>query len=224
MTKKAEHIEEETTLWPYILPLPVDRKKRELVMSVFKSSISIAILKSISLDKPSFQQELIHKLPYSNKTIIQKLKLMTQAGILYQDMQAVKTKDERRTWIKYYKPTNLGKWLILLFTSPEEISEEKTRDLIEELFMLYTSSIVEICRKHKIDIEKFHRVLSYEQLQHLIKSTKQQTTPEVAVFGSVALDIYGYTESFPQKDETSYVEEIANFPGGMGANVAVALA
>jgi ribokinase len=215
---------EEITLWPYILPLPLDRKRRELVMSVLKSSIATAILRNIKLDEPSFQQELIHKLPYSNKTIIQKLKLMTKAGILYPDMQVVKTKNERRIWIKYYKPTNLGKWLILLFTSPEEISVERTKNLVEELFTLYTSSIMEICKKHQIDIEKFHQVLSREQMQYLVKSAKQRTKSKVAVFGSVALDIYGYIESFPKKDETSYVEEIASFPGGMGANVAIALA
>jgi ribokinase len=48
--------------------------------------------------------------------------------------------------------------------------------------------------------------------------------PRVVVYGSAALDIYGDLERLPSVDETVYVKETARYAGGMGANVAVALA
>ena len=223
MEIKTKNTQQQTTLWPYILPLPLDPEKRELVMSVLRSSIATAILMKIRLDAPSYQQQLIQKLPYSNKTIIQNLKLMVKASILQQDMQVVATKTRRRTWVKYYKPTNLGKWIILLFTSPKQVSPEQTRSIVKELFLLYASSIVEVCKKHQIDIEVFHEILSQEHSRELVRIAKPQKKPEVVVFGSIAMDTYGYAQSFPKMDETVYVEEIGRYPGGMGANVALAL-
>lgn len=58
-----------------------------------------------------------------------------------------------------------------------------------------------------------------------MESIRRQTQiePEVVVFGSTALDIYGHFDEVPTPEETTYVEGDGSHPGGMGANVAVAL-
>jgi ribokinase len=74
-----------------------------------------------------------------------------------------------------------------------------------------------------MDIDSFHRDLDKQYLLEI--ATKQPSIkPEVAVFGSAALDIYGALKRLPDADEVVYVEETGRYPGGMGANVAVALA
>jgi len=45
----------------------------------------------------------------------------------------------------------------------------------------------------------------------------------VVVYGSTALDTIAVTEKLPQKDETLYISDVQDYPGGSAANVAVAL-
>jgi len=197
--------------WPYVLPFPLDTEKRGLIWSILQSRVGLKILRNVSVEKRTYQHDLIEKLPYSNKSIIKYLKMMVKAVILEQGMEGSMEKG-RTVWIKWYKPTSLGKWLILFLKPPSEVSPHLTKIVIEELFRLYSSSIVEACQRYGMDIDSFHQDLD------------RQIKPEVAVFGSVALDIYGTLKKLPVADEVAYVEETSRCPGGMGANVAVALA
>jgi ribokinase len=124
--------------------------------------------------------------------------------------------------LKWYKPTSLGKWLILFLKPPKEISQDLTKSVIEELFHLYSFSIVEAAHRYGLDVESFHQNLDKE---YIMESIRRQihTEPEVVVVGSAALDVYGHVDDLPTPDEITYVESIGCHPGGMGANVAVAL-
>ena len=214
-------MEHEKRVWPYVLPFPVDVKQRRLIWRILQSKVGTGILSKLRVEKPTYQKELIEKLPYSNKSIIEYLKLMASAGILEQGMKRVKTK-RKTVWIKFYKPTRLGKWLILFLKSPEEVSKETAKETIEELFQIYSANIVEVCQKYGLDVEYFHQVLDEKFLEEW-KEKASKIEPDVVVFGSVALDVYGQVESLPKPDETVYVTVTQTFAGGMGANVAVAL-
>ncbi len=48
--------------------------------------------------------------------------------------------------------------------------------------------------------------------------------PKIAVFGSINLDIQISTPHFPQVGETLLASSVIHFPGGKGANQAVAAA
>lgn len=209
-------------VWPYVLPFPLDSEKRRLIWNVLQSRVGSKILEEMNVDGQTYQHDLIEKLPYSNKSIIKYLKKMVKADILEQDME-VNTEKERTVWVKWYKSTSLGKWLILFLKPPTEVSPDVTKTIIEELFHLYSSSIVEACQKYDMDVDSFHKDLDK---QYLLEFAKKQTRtiPEVAVFGSAAIDIYGSLSQLPASDEVVYVQEIGRYPGGMGANVAVALA
>jgi len=214
-------MELERDVWPYVLPFPVDVKKRRLVWKILQSKVGMGILARLNVEKPTYQKELIKRLPYSNKSIIEYLKLMVSAKIVEQGMEKAKIR-ERNVWVKWYKPTKLGRWLILFLKSPREISEETLKETVEELFQIYSANIVEFCQKYDLDIEYFHQVLDEKFLEEWKRETPE-IKPEVAVFGSASLDFYGSIEKLPKPDETAYIEISDVYPGGMGANVAVAL-
>jgi len=209
-------------VWPYVLPFPLDSKKRGLIWSILQSRVGLKILGEVSVDKRTYQHDLIEKLPYSNKSIIKYLKKMVKADILDQGMET-STEKGRTVWVKWYKPTSLGKWLTLFLKPPSEVSPNLTKTIIEELFRLYSSSIVEVCQKYGMNIASFHQDLDKQYILEIARR-QPKIKAEVAVFGSAALDVYGMLNGVPVSDEVVYVEETGRYPGGMGANVAVALA
>lgn len=211
----------EERVWPYILPFPLDTSKRRLIWIVLQSRVGLKILGEMVVDKKTYQHDLIEKLPYSNKSVIKYLKKMVQAAVLKQGMEE-KTERGRTVWLKWYQPTSLGRWLVLFLKPPREVSQDLTKTVIEELFNLYSSSIVEAAQRYSLDIESFHRYLDREYLTELVRRQPPRKS-QVAVFGSVALDTYGNLKRLPTSDELVYVEGRGSYPGGMGANVAIAL-
>jgi len=83
---------------------------------------------------------------------------MVLAGILEEGMEQVTT-EKKRIWIKWYTPTQLGKWFILFLKNPDDIPSDLARKTIEELFELYSSSIVEVCEKYGLSLDFFHQIL-----------------------------------------------------------------
>jgi hypothetical protein len=118
----------------------------------------MSILTRLRLDGRTYLQELIKQTPYSNKSIIGYLKKMVWAGILEQGREVIKT-EKKRVWVKWYAPTQLGRWFILFLKNPDEISSDLARKTIEELFALYSSSIVEVCEKYGLSLDFFHQIL-----------------------------------------------------------------
>jgi len=64
--------------------------------------------------------------------------------------------------VKWYVPTNLGRWFILFLKPTEEIPSEIVRKTIEEIFRVYAFSIVEVCEDFGIDIDVFRNILKSE--------------------------------------------------------------
>ncbi len=212
---------DDSSVWPYVLPFPVDPERRRLIWSILQSKIGLKILENIDISKQILQHDLIRKLPYSNKSVIKYLKKMVKAAILEEGMEG-RSEKGRTVWIKWYRPTTLGKWISLFLKSPNNVSLDLKKTIVEELFRLYSSSIVEVCQRFGMNIESFHRNLEKQYLSELVRR-EQADEPQVAVFGSAALDIYGKLQKLPASDEVVFVEEAGRFPGGMAANVAVGL-
>ncbi len=208
-------------IWPYVLPFPLASEKRKLLWRILQSRVGLAILGRVRVEGLTYQHSLIEKMPYSNKSIIKYLKQMVRAEVLEEGMEAGHERG-RTVWLKWYKPTSLGKWLVLFLKPPREVSLDSTKAIIEELFHLYASSVVEVCQRYNLDIDAFHRDLDKQYIREVAKK-QPRMTPDVAVFGSAALDIYGVLDALPASQEATFVEETGRCPGGMGANVAVAL-
>jgi len=148
----------EERVWPYVLPFPINARQRRLIWSILQSRVGMSILTRLRLNGRTYQRGLIRQTSYSNKSIIQYLKKMVLAGILEGGMEQIAT-EKKRTWVKWYTPTQLGKWFILFLKNPDEISSDQARETIKELFELYSSSIVEVCKKYGLSLEFFHHIL-----------------------------------------------------------------
>jgi len=137
-------------IWPYILPLPSDRAdQRRFLLSVFGSDAAIDTLKNVSLEGKVYQRDLIKNLKYSNKTIIKHLKTLVSFGVLEEGMESV-LKNGKKLWLKWYKSTNLGKWLVLLFVSLERVNAKRIEKILEELFELYVGNAVRLCKAYDL--------------------------------------------------------------------------
>ncbi len=148
-------------VWHYILPFPFENEKRSLIWSVLQSKVGKSLLMNMKLEGRTYQRDLIKGTSYSNKSIIEYLKRMVSADILEQGMEQVTT-GKRKVRIKWYVPTKLGRWFILFLKPTEEIPPELVRKIIEEIFHVYASSIVEVCENFGIDIDVFRKILNNE--------------------------------------------------------------
>jgi len=157
----------EVHVWPYVLPFPLDVEKRKLIWSILQSKVGMSVLTKMRLEERTYQRELIRGTRYSNKSIIEYLKKMVLTGILDQGMEQVLT-EEKRVWVKWYLPTQLGRWFILFLKNPDEIPPDLTKKTIEELFQLYSASIVEVCEKYGLSPDFFHQILD----EHSKKKTR----------------------------------------------------
>jgi hypothetical protein len=151
----------DNAVWHYILPFPLENEKRRLIWSILQSKVGKSLLMNINLDGRTYQRDVINGTSYSNKSIIEYLKRMVSAGILEQGKEQVAT-GKRKVRIKWYVPTKLGRWFILFLKPTEEIPPDLVKKIIEEIFHIYASSIVEVSDNFGIDINVFRKILDKE--------------------------------------------------------------
>ena len=151
----------DNNVWHYILPFPLETEKRRLIWSVLQSKVGKSLLMNMALEGRTYQRELINGTSYSNKSIIEYLKRMVSADILEEGMEQVVT-GKRKVRVKWYVPTNLGRWFILFLKPTEDIPSEMVRKTIEEIFHVYAFSIVEVCENFGININIFRNILNTE--------------------------------------------------------------
>lgn len=145
--------------WPFIIPLPTEtRDQYRVLTSAFSSDIAMKILSTLRLEDRTYQREIVSKLqPHSNKSVLKYLRMLVDAGILEEGMEKV-TVDGRARWVKWYKPTFMGRWLILLLTPRERLSPEWIKSVVEDLLKFYAKSIAKLCSNYNIDPDYFKRV------------------------------------------------------------------
>jgi hypothetical protein len=160
---------EEEQIWHYVLPFPLETEKRRLIWSILQSKVGKSLLMDMNLEGRTYQKDIIHGTSYSNKSIIEYLKRMVSADMLEQGMEQMVT-GKRKVRVKWYVPTNLGRWFILFLKPTEDIPSEMVRKTIEEIFHVYAFSIVEVCENFGIDINVFRKILDTEYNN---KRTKQ---------------------------------------------------
>ena len=152
---------EEDQIWHYVLPFPLETEKRRLIWSILQSKVGKSLLMNMNLEGRTYQKDIIHGTSYSNKSIIEYLKRMVSAGMLEHGMEQGVT-GKRKVRVKWYIPTNLGRWFILFLKPAEDIPPALVRKTIEEIFHVYASSIVEVCENFGIDIDIFRKILDKE--------------------------------------------------------------
>jgi len=125
-------------LHPYVIFLPSEKKER-ILSAVFGSKAGVDVLRfslKQGIAKNIYQKDLVKRLNYSNKTIIENLKALTTLGVLNESMEK-NDKEGRIIWIKAYQLTNLGKWFALLLAEERELSETEKSEILQSLFRTY---------------------------------------------------------------------------------------
>ena len=144
--------------FPYILPLPKSREdQRRFYRSVFGSDTALEVLRMASLENKIYQKDLIRELKYSNKTILETLKKLVSLGVLQEGMEKV-AEGGRSVWVKWYSPTNVGRWIVLLFLPPKRVDSKLVEDSIEELFGFYVKNAIQLCKTYGLGTELLRRV------------------------------------------------------------------
>lgn len=138
-------------VWPYILPLPVDRRRQvEFLMTVLGSHVSMDILRYIGSKGVTYQKELISELPYSNKTVISTLKKLVELEVLTESMEK-RIEDGRIKWVKRYEATDIGRWIIYLLIPPQSMSRDEVIEVVKILLKFYIDSLSKLCREYGIE-------------------------------------------------------------------------
>ncbi len=145
-------------LWPFILPLPKNKwMQYKILLSAFGSKVAFSILKNLKIEGKTYQKDLIKKLSqHSNKSILNYLKLFVEAKVLEEGMEQCKI-EGKTVWIKWYKPTFLGKWLILLLISPKKLSKEEIKEMSKAFLKFYAKSLAKFCINYEINPEEFKK-------------------------------------------------------------------
>jgi hypothetical protein len=133
---------------PYVVFLPSEHKTR-ILGAIFGSKAAVDILKfslSQGIANKIYQKDLVKKLSYSNKTIIENLKSLTKLRILQEHMEKAQ-KEGRIVWLKTYQLSDAGKWFALLLAEEKDLSENEKAEILENLFRTYIRWVKDLSDK-----------------------------------------------------------------------------
>ena len=153
-------------LHPYVVFLPSEQKTR-ILSAIFGSKAAVDILKfslSQGISKKLYQKELIEKLAYSNKTVIENLKTLTKLGILKEDMEKLR-KGNRTIWVKAYQLSDSGRWFALLLAKEKDLSKEEEADILKRIFRTYIKWVRDLSEKLQVDKKALKKIFVEEMAE-----------------------------------------------------------
>jgi len=176
-TKGASKIISKEKTYPYVVFLPAE-EKQWILRAVFGSKIPTDILKiSIKqgISKKIYQKKLIQTLPYSNKTVIKHLKMLTKRGILKENMEKNEV-GARSVWVKYYLLSDLGKWFALLLAEKTDLTETEKTEILRNIFKSYVKWVKQTSQKLGVSKDILQEIFDKEMREsvdnHVVKVKK----------------------------------------------------
>ncbi len=148
---------------PYVVFLPSEHKVR-ILSAIFGSKAAVDILRfslKQGISKKVYQNELVKKLSYSNKTIIENLKSLAKLKILEEHMEKAE-KNGRIVWVKIYQLSDAGKWFALLLAEEKDLSEGEKAQILENLFRTYIRWVKELSAKLNLSRSSLEKVFREE--------------------------------------------------------------
>jgi len=139
-------------LHPYVVFLPTEQKNK-ILSAIFGSKAAVDILKfslSQGISNEIYQKDLVKKLAYSNKTIIENLKSLTKIGVLTENMEKIE-KERRATWVKAYQLSDIGRWFALLLAEERDLSEKEKAEILQNIFRKYVKWVKDLSEKLHVD-------------------------------------------------------------------------
>jgi len=150
-------------LYPYVIFLPRGRKEK-VFEAIFESEVPVDILKYAlkkGVSEKIFQKDLIATLGYSNKTVIDHLKSLTDLKILDEHMEKAEASG-RTVWVKYYTLTDLGRWFALLLVEEESMTDQEKINIVTTAFRFYTRWVKELSGKLGMQEGELSRIFNDE--------------------------------------------------------------
>jgi DNA-binding PadR family transcriptional regulator len=150
---------------PYVVFLPPEQKSK-ILSSIFGSKAAVNVLKfslTQGISNKIYQKDLVRKLAYSNKTIIENLKSLTKLGILEEDMEKTKH-DGRIVWVKTYQLTDMGKWFALLLAEEKDLSEKEKAEILQNIFRIYIQWVRGLSEKLHVNKKALEEIFREEMI------------------------------------------------------------
>jgi hypothetical protein len=150
-------------LHPYVVFLPSDQKIK-ILSAIFGSKAAVDILKfslKQGISSKIYQKDLVKKLSYSNKTVIENLKSLTKLAVLKEDMEKAK-KEGRIVWVKTYLLSDAGKWFALLLAEEKDLSQQEKSEILQNLFRSYIRWVKDLSGKLHVDQAVLKEVFTEE--------------------------------------------------------------
>ena len=148
---------------PYVVFLPSEQKSK-ILSAIFGSKAAVDILKfslNQGISNKIYQKDLVKKLAYSNKTIIETLKSLTNLEVLREDMEKIK-KEGRIVWVKTYQLSDLGKWFALLLAEEKDLSEKEKAEILQNLFRTYIKWARDLSEKLHVNRKTLEKIFTEE--------------------------------------------------------------
>jgi DNA-binding MarR family transcriptional regulator len=153
-------------LHPYVVFLPVEQKDK-ILSAIFGSKAGVDVLRfslKQGIIKNIYQKDLVKRLNYSNKTIIENLKTLTKLGVLSERMEK-NEKQGRTIWVKAYELTDLGRWFALLLAEEKELTEKEKSEILQSLFRTYLKLVKDLAEELNIDKKTLEEIFKEEMKQ-----------------------------------------------------------
>ncbi|MCW4025375.1 MAG: hypothetical protein NWF01_10140 [Candidatus Bathyarchaeota archaeon] len=150
-------------LHPYVVFLPTE-KKDKILSAIFGSKAGVDLLRFAlkqGIQKNLYQKDLVAKLNYSNKTIIENLKTLTALGVLTEYMEK-NEREDRITWVKTYQLTDLGRWFALLLAEETELNEKEKDEIMKSLFRTYVKQVKRLAEEIGINNKTLEEIVRQE--------------------------------------------------------------
>lgn len=150
-------------LHPYVVFLPSEQKTK-ILGAIFGSKAAVDVLKfslSQGISNKIYQKDLVKKLDYSNKTIIENLKSLTKLGILIEDMEKIE-RGGRILWVKAYQLSDTGRWFALLLAKEKDLSEKEKAEIFQNLFKAYIKWVKDLSEKLHVNKKMLEKIFAEE--------------------------------------------------------------
>jgi hypothetical protein len=148
---------------PYVVFLPTKHKDK-IMSAIFGSKTAVDILKfslSQGTSNKIYQKDLVKRLAYSNKTIIEDLKLLTKLGVVNEHMEKIE-KEGRTVWVKAYQLSDMGKWSELLLAEEKDLSDRKKAEILQDVFRGYMRWVKTLSENLHVRKEILERIFKEE--------------------------------------------------------------
>jgi DNA-binding PadR family transcriptional regulator len=150
-------------LHPYVVFLPGEQKTK-ILSAIFGSKASVDILRfslTQGISNKIYQKDLVKKLVYSNKTIIENLKNLTSLGVVEESMEKTDGKN-RITWVKTYRLTDSGRWFALLLAEERDLAETEKAEILQSLFRTYIRWVKDLSVRLRVERTKLKKIFEEE--------------------------------------------------------------